>query len=61
MGLMPEFSSRLAMGVLGGIIGYVLAVVLNATDIFSMIPELPTIGLFLGIMAGAFGDKLFNK
>lgn len=58
MATSTEFGSKLAMGVLGGIVGYLLAIVLDATMIFDMIPALPTIGLFLGIVVGAFKDKL---
>lgn len=48
----------LAWGILGGIGGWLLGTILGATDIFSMVPNIPEIGLFLGFMVGAFKDKL---
>ena len=47
-----------AWGILGGIAGWFLASLLDATAIFDMIPALPEIGLFLGFALGVFKDKL---
>ena len=48
----------LISGLLFGIGGWFLATVLNSTDIFYMVLNLPTIGLFIGLVAGLFKDKL---
>jgi uncharacterized membrane protein len=53
-----DFITKLAGGVVGGIVGYLLAIILDSTTVFTMIPELPSIGLFLGVLLGAFKDKL---
>lgn len=41
-----------------GIFTYVLALILESTEIFSMVANLPTIGLFLGIVIGGFRKHL---
>jgi uncharacterized membrane protein len=57
MATTKDIGSKLAYGIFGGIVGYLLAIILDSTQIFSMIPALPEIGLFLGVMVGAFKDK----
>lgn len=52
-----DFITKLGNGIIGGIVGYLLALVLDSTTIFSMIPELPAIGLFLGIILVVLKDK----
>ena len=41
-----------------GILGWVLATLLDATGIFGAIANLPEIGLFIGVLAGGFKDKI---
>jgi len=48
----------LMAGLLFGIGGWFLATILSSTDIFYMVSHLPTIGLFVGLVAGLFKDKL---
>lgn len=45
-------------GLIFGIFGFLLATILDATGIFGMIANIPTIGLFLGVCMGLFKDKL---
>jgi len=52
-----ELGFSLLWGIVGGIIGFILATLLDSTGIFP-IASLPQIGLFLGVLAGAFKDKL---
>ena len=48
----------LMAGLLFGIGGWFLATILSSTDIFYMVSNLPVIGLFVGLVAGLFKDKL---
>lgn len=41
-----------------GIGTFVLALVLQSTNVFSMVPNLPSIGLFLGIIIGGLKDRI---
>lgn len=48
----------LMAGLLFGIGGWFLATILTSTEIFYMVQNLPTIGLFVGVVVGLFKDKL---
>jgi hypothetical protein len=41
-----------------GIFAWFMAVILETTDIFYMIPNLPTIGLFLGTFLGGLHERI---
>ena len=43
---------------LGGIIFFILAVLLEDTSIFNAIDNLPEIGLFLGVILGGFRERI---
>ena len=49
---------NIAKTLLFGIVFWVLATLLQDTAIFASIANLPEIGLFLGVLFGAFGKKL---
>ena len=53
-----DLKFSLLWAVLGGILGFVLATLLEDTAIFGAIPNLAEIGLFVGFLAGGFKDKL---
>jgi len=57
---MPEQKVNIDLlgALLGGIFAYILALILESTEIFSMISNLPTIGLFMGIIVGGFREHL---
>jgi len=49
-----KFAFDLKGAIIFGIVGWILATLLNSTAIFSAIANLPEIGLFLGVIFGAF-------
>jgi len=52
-----EMGFSLLWAIVGGIVGFIVGTLLDATGIFP-IANIPQIGLFLGLLAGAFKDKL---
>lgn len=52
------FEFDFVSALLAGILFWALGRILNTTGIFGMIPNLPAIGLFLGILIGGLRDKI---
>jgi len=52
------FEFDLIGGLLGGILMWALATILETTGIFNMIANLPAIGLFLGVLIGGFREHI---
>lgn len=41
-----------------GILAWFMATILESTSIFNMIPNLPTIGLFVGVFLGGLYERI---
>ena len=57
---MANLGTSILWAIVIGIVGFILGTLLNATAIFP-IANIPQIGLFLGVLFGAFKDKLNDK
>jgi len=52
-----EIGFSLLWAIVGGVIGFIIGTLLDSTAIFP-IANIPYIGLFLGVLIGAFKDKI---
>ena len=53
-----KLGARIFGGILGGIVGYILMTIMASMNIFPTSIEWAAVGLFAGVVFGAFHDRL---